>query len=138
MSDERRRDVIGSLPSTRPHRRSEKRGPAGEGTGKPAAEKAAAKKPAAKKPAARKPAARKPAAKKPAARKPAARKPPVNVRTRTPGAPAEPPPRRSEPAPAEHHGTLETVVLAAAELTEIGLRAGARALRDVVARLPRP
>jgi hypothetical protein len=128
MSDERRRDVIGSLPSTRPHRRSEKRGPAGEGTGKPAAEKAAAKKPAAKKPA----------AKKPAARKPAARKPPVNVRTRTPGAPAEPPPRRSEPAPAEHHGTLETVVLAAAELTEIGLRAGARALRDVVARLPRP
>jgi hypothetical protein len=40
--------------------------------------------------------------------------------------------------PAEEHGTLETVVQAAAELTELGLRAGARALRAAVSRLPRP
>jgi hypothetical protein len=43
-----------------------------------------------------------------------------------------PPPR--EPAP----GALETAVQAAAELAEIGLHAGARALRRAVSRLPRP
>jgi len=151
MSDERP-DVIGSLPSTRPHRRSDKRGPAKPDTEKqpaaaaepkptkPAAGKPAAKKPAAKKPAAKKPAAKKPAAKKPAAKKPAAKKPPVNVRTRATTPPPPPsPPRPADDRPAdEQPGTLETVVQAAAELTELGLRAGARALRGAVSRLPRP
>jgi hypothetical protein len=35
-------------------------------------------------------------------------------------------------------GALETAVQAAAELAEIGLHAGARALRRAVSRLPRP
>jgi hypothetical protein len=41
------------------------------------------------------------------------------------------------PAPASP-GALQTAVEAAAELTEIGLRAGARALRLALSRLPRP
>jgi len=46
-----------------------------------------------------------------------------------------PAPPRPEPEP---HGPLETAVQAAAELAEIGLHAGARALRRAVSRLPRP
>jgi hypothetical protein len=66
--------------------------------------------------------------------KPTARKPAPNVRT-----PAAPPRRAADDRSApEEHGTLETVVQAAAELTEIGLRVGARALRSAVSRLPHP
>ena len=50
-----------------------------------------------------------------------------------PTASATPTPAR-EPSP----GALETAVQAAAELAEIGLQAGARALRRAVSRLPRP
>jgi hypothetical protein len=59
--------------------------------------------------------------------------------------PTPPPPpiretaRGDEPSPTpERPGTVETLVQAAAELTEIGLRASARALRGAVSRLPRP
>jgi hypothetical protein len=166
MSDERR-GVIGSLPSTRPHRRSQKRAPAGAGQAETAAERpkpaTASRKPATAKAGKRTAAATKPQATKagpkkasaaakssttkktPAEpiratpRRPAAKKPPANVRTRTRPAPA--PPAAAAPVaprPAEEHGTLETVVQAAAELTELGLRAGARALRGAVSRLPRP
>jgi hypothetical protein len=60
---------------------------------------------------------------KPRATKPAAPK--------APNAPERPVP---EPSP----GVLETAVQAAAELAEIGLHVGARALRSAVSRLPRP
>jgi hypothetical protein len=171
MTDQRKPGVIGSLPRTRPHRRSDKRVAPPSGAppltndreqapaparpaAKPRTTKAAAK---PKKPAAaRKPAAAtKPAAagkppttaKKPsAAGKPsAATSAPKPARTRAARArpapqarntaprPATPPPPR-EPSP----GALETAVQAAAELAEIGLHAGARALRRALSRLPRP
>jgi hypothetical protein len=145
MSDEPS-GVIGSLPSTRPHRRSDKRGPAADTTSaaeektQPIASKAnttSARKPASKPP--RKPASkppRNPAAK--TAGKPTAKRPPANVRSRTPGPPRTSPAAGSTPQREEQHGTLETAIQAAAELTELSLRAGARALRGVVSRLPRP
>jgi hypothetical protein len=48
-----------------------------------------------------------------------------------------PPVRAPGPAPDTTAGPLTTAVQAAAELTEIGLSAGARALRGALARLPR-
>jgi hypothetical protein len=150
MSDDPKPGVIGSLPRTRPHRRSSKRAaPAGAPpvdtqAQQPAVAKAAAApktareakpaivhaaKPATARPG--KPAAAKRAPAKPgiAKAKPAPAQPGAASRAATP---APPPPR--EPSP----GVLETAVQAAAELTEIGLRAGARALRRVASRLPRP
>jgi hypothetical protein len=83
MTDDPQPGVIGSLPRSRPHRRSAKRPPA-------------------------------------------------------PATPATPPAPRQLSTPPAPPGALETAVQAAAELAEIGLHAGARALRGVVARLPRP
>jgi hypothetical protein len=48
-----------------------------------------------------------------------------------------PPVRAPGPAPDTTAGPLTTAVQAAAELTEIGLGDGARALRGALARLPR-
>ena len=113
MSDKPQPGVIGSLPSTRPHRRSGKRAAPGDPTG-----------PAAATPAAATPAATPKAASTPtAATKPTPAPEP---------APPAPPPPRSSP------GALQTAVEAAAELTEIGLRASARALRVALSRLPKP
>jgi hypothetical protein len=106
MSNEPEPGVIGSLPRSRPHRRSDKR---------PA--------PAGAKPAPTKP--------KP---KPATAKPKATAAKPKPAAPKPVPPAPHDPSP----GPLETAVQAAAELAEIGLHAGARALRRAVARLPRP
>jgi hypothetical protein len=153
MSNEHKPGVIGSLPRTRPHRRSDKRpAPAGApvldsraqepalvkgaapATATPA-KKAATKPRAAKaKPATSRPRAAKP---KPAAAAPkqaAAAKPKPAAAAPKPAAatPARPPARVPSP------GALETAVQAAAELAEIGLHAGARALRRAVSRLPRP
>jgi demethylmenaquinone methyltransferase / 2-methoxy-6-polyprenyl-1,4-benzoquinol methylase len=168
MSNEPTPGVIGSLPRTRPHRRSSKRAaPAGAPpvdtqSQEPAVVKAAAPpkaratKPAAPakaratKPAtarATKPAAAKRASARPRAAKvtPAALKPQATTaaspkpRATTPPSPK---PRATTPAPPSPRepspGVLETAVQAAAELTEIGLHAGARALRRVASRLPRP
>jgi translation initiation factor IF-2 len=111
MSNEPEPGVIGSLPRSRPHRRSDKR---------PA--------PAGAKPAPTKP---KPATAKPKA---AGAKPKAAGAKPKPAAPKPVPPAPHDPSP----GPLETAVQAAAELAEIGLHAGARALRRAVARLPRP
>jgi translation initiation factor IF-2 len=111
MSNEPEPGVIGSLPRSRPHRRSDKR---------PA--------PAGAKPAPTKP---KPATAKPKA---AGAKPRAAGAKPKPAAPKPVPPAPHDPSP----GPLETAVQAAAELAEIGLHAGARALRRAVARLPRP
>ncbi|MGZ4350522.1 MAG: hypothetical protein ACXVRX_08375 [Solirubrobacteraceae bacterium] len=138
MADKPTPGVIGSLPRTRPHRRSDKRAaPLG---GAPPVDGQSAKPAAAPKPRAAKPAA----APKPRAAKAAAapkRSPAAKPRAATPAATAPPaatpaPPAR--PAPEPSPGVLETAVQAAAELTEIGLHAGARALRRAVSRLPRP
>ncbi len=59
------------------------------------------------------------------------------------GAPSAATASRTAPAaeavtPSPHPGLLGTAVQAAAELAEIGLHAGARAIAGAVARLPRP
>jgi hypothetical protein len=120
MSNEPEPGVIGSLPRSRPHRRSDKR-PA------PAGAKPAPTKPKPK-PATAKPKA---TAAKPKA---AGAKPRAAGAKPKPAAPKPVPPAPHDPSP----GPLETAVQAAAELAEIGLHAGARALRRAVARLPRP
>jgi len=121
MSDEEEPSVIGALPHSRPHRRSAKR------EMRPVGAKTAATQSAATKTAGNVSAASKPAA-----------------------AAAPPPPPlledSEESTPGGAGGTdcmgaaelLTTVVQATAELAEIGLTAGARALRNAVSRLPRP
>jgi hypothetical protein len=52
-------------------------------------------------------------------------------------APPAKPPARAEPQPPDR-GALGTAAQVAAELTEIGLAIGARALRQAISRLPRP
>jgi hypothetical protein len=142
MSDEPQPSVIGSLPRTRPHRRSDKRAAPPTGTtpvdAPSAAEPAVAKPTGAKRTRAAAAPKRAPAAAKPkrapVAAQPRAAKP---APAATPPAPAAA--RPSEPATADAaHGVFETAVQAAAELAEIGLHASARALRRAVSRLPRP
>jgi hypothetical protein len=140
MSDPPQRSVLGSLPRTRPHRRSDKRAgaPANPATA-PAvsAQATASPKPrtATKPQATTKPGT---ATKPQATTKPGtATKPRAATKPKTAAAPLR---RRAEPVapPPQTHGALETAVQAAAELAEIGLHASARALRRVVSRLPRP
>lgn len=52
------------------------------------------------------------------------------------GIPSTPGPRR--PVPSDHRHILGTAAQAAAELAEIGLSVGTRALRNAFSRLPRP
>jgi hypothetical protein len=146
MTDEHRSEVLGALPHRRPHRRSDKRvaRPAGAhaepGTHAETglrAETATPRKPTAKTRSSAKTATRKAA---PARATVAPRPRPQQPRLRQPaqpeGTPPSPPSRRSVPPTGAD--ILGTAVHAAAELAEIGLSAGARALRNTVARLPRP
>jgi hypothetical protein len=171
MNEKRQPGVIGSLPSTRPHRRSGKRAAPADPPGASAPNPAA---PAAKvSPAARVKPPAKPeptaAAAKPERAKPAAARTQAadrsrartqaadRSRARAQAAARTPPPtsppgahERSgrassparDPAPAAPApttpGALQTALEATAELTEIGLRASARALRVALSRLPRP
>jgi hypothetical protein len=110
MSDELPSKVLGALPRTRPHRRSDKRAaPAGNPVGGDL-------------PLTADPAARGPSP-PPGAHPPAA-DPPGSVAAR-------------KPLPAGAN-VLGTAVQAAAELAEIGLSVSARALRGALSRLPRP
>ena len=135
MTGERPPEVLSSLPRTRPHRRSQKR-PARPADPTPAAAKPGAAKPGAAKPRAAKPstAARKPSATKPstAAKKPAPLRQPAQPEGTPPGH------RARRPAPSRGSDVVGTAVRAAAELAELGLTVGARAIRGAVARLPRP
>ena len=188
MSSQPKRGVIGSLPHTRPHRRSDKRpqstGPvtptgvdgasatdsadaaatepptqtartarqaaATGGTAKPttagrAARQSGAPRSAKPKPAATrsaKPKATEAGEAKPKAIEAAEGKPKATAtRSAKPKATAtrssEPSATTSPPADDKTPGVLETAVQAAAELTEIGLQAGARALRRSLSRLSR-
>jgi hypothetical protein len=121
MPDKSQPGVLGSLPRTRPHRRSDKRAAAPKKTAATPAKTAATPKRRAATP--KQPAT---ATTRPAAAAPAAEVP------RTPQT------SRPLPPPAEPPGPLETAVQAAAELAEIGLHAGARALRGALSRLPHP
>jgi hypothetical protein len=155
--DEHPREVLGALPHTRPHRRSAKRKPpAGQATAAAKPKTASTAKPKPKPPTAAAKATpagsskRKPTAAKP---KPTAAKPKPAARLRQPAQPAgtpargpasaRPPARRSgaqprRATPPSGGEILSTAVQAAAELAEIGLTAGARALRNALSRLPRP
>jgi hypothetical protein len=129
MNDERPPEVLGALPHTRPHRRSDKR------AARP--EKDAPATPAPKRKTTATSAKRAPQPKRlsqpaqPAGAPPKAPKSPQARRT-----PASPPARR--PNPPSGGEILGTAVQAAAELAEIGLTASARALRNALSRLPRP
>jgi hypothetical protein len=112
MSDEPKSEVLSGLPRRRPHRRSDKRDA--------------------------------PQARRAIVSSRTSRSEPTRLRqpARPEGTPAAP--RASEPARARSFSSasgaeiLGTAVQAAAELAEIGLSAGARALRNAVSRLPRP
>ena len=192
MTDDRPSEVLGALPRTRPHRRSEKRAgarpaaaetPEAEvtqpqeapseptatvtATAAPAttaaaataappkpkgtAPKASAPKASAPKAAAAKTTPRKPTATKRASAPHIAPTPigagaaiadsPRSKPIRQPKQPAGVPPvpaGRRRPVPISGADVLGTAVRAAAELTEIGLTATARALRGALSRLPRP
>jgi hypothetical protein len=166
MTDRRTSDVLGALPNSRPHRRSEKRGARTADTGSTGHEappqtaaskpksarrssEASPAKPSASRPKATsgpratsrpkatsgpKRAAGPKAASSPSPRKSAAR------RIRQPAQPGGTPktPRANQPEPADQPDVLGTAIQAAAELAEIGLTVGARALRSAMSRLPRP
>jgi hypothetical protein len=142
MTEERPSEVLGALPHTRPHRRSQKRAarPAnGTDAARPAdrgdtVEKTEASKPksgAAKKASS----AAAPRSSSPR-RRPAPRKQPLRQPAQPAGTPAAP--RTRKPVPRGHTDVLGTAVQATGELAEITLTVSARALRGAIARLPRP
>jgi hypothetical protein len=138
------RDVFGSLPNSRPQRRSAKRDRAG------ATAKAAAPAPARAKATAAKPKSATPTAAKAKAKpKPrTAAKAGAGAKARpaaTPGAAASQIPPAGYATPrAEDDGVprgahlVTTAVQAVGELAQIGLSAGGRALKSALERLPRP
>jgi hypothetical protein len=141
--DDGDRDVFGSLPNTRPQRRSAKRDRAGA-KGKPAATPAqtAASKPKAGAGAEAKPAPRASTKAKPAARARAKPKPAAQAGS-GPSASKIPPagyatPRADDDGVPRGADLVTTAVQAAGELAQIGLAAGGRALKSALERLPRP
>jgi hypothetical protein len=134
--DDGDRDVFGSLPNTRPQRRSAKRDRGGSAakpeaqaqTAKPmpAAAKAKAK-PAAAKPRP-KPRAKAGAAAEAGAAPTSSKIPPAGYAT----------PRGDDDGVPRGADLVTTAVQAAGELAQIGLSAGGRALKSALGRLPRP
>ena len=123
MTEDRPSEVLGALPHTRPHRRSQKRAarPPANGADRPPANEAQTA------PESRPSSPR---------RRTAPRKQPLRQPAQPAGTPAAP--RARKPAPAGRPDVLGTAVQAAAELAEIGLTVSARVLRGAVSRLPRP
>jgi hypothetical protein len=145
MNDQRPTDLLSSLPRTRPHRRSDKRGaePSGRNASASTEPAGAETKPAA----ASKPAATpipkpkpKPARTRATARKTARGS--ADTRMRQPAQPRGIPSARRaakrKPAPTTGAELVGTAVQAVGELAEIGVALGARALRNALGRLPRP
>ena len=155
MTEDRPSELLGALPRSRPHRRSDKR---------PARATAAAGTETAKKATSPdKPATRRqtasPAAPKAKAKGSQAKAPRPEAKTsrspaKAPRAAAKSPPRRlpqpaqprgvprgkpgARPEPKTEFPVLRTAVQAAAELTEIGVTLSAKAIRGALGRLPRP
>jgi hypothetical protein len=141
------RDVFGSLPNSRPQRRSPKRDRSG-GTAKAAAAapakakaKATTAKPKTATPTSAKPTAAKPKA-RPKPRTTAKARPAATPRAATPA--SEIPragyatPRPDDDGVPRGADLVTTAVQAAGELAQIGLAAGGRALKSALERLPRP
>jgi hypothetical protein len=122
-------DVLSALPHRRPHRRSAKRAARPATTSAPKAKKAKAATSTSQTRTSNGRAA------KPT---PATRPAPKRLRQPAQPAGAPPSPRSRGSVPTTGADVVGTAVHAAAELAEIGLTAGARALRNAVARLPRP
>jgi hypothetical protein len=133
LSHERPSDVLGALPRRRPHRRSDKR-PAATQVLEEDRERPVQRKRVTK-PAATP--AREPRAVRPRAPKPR-KEQPLRQPAQPPGFPPTSPERESAPAQPAGRDILGTAAQAAAEIAEIGLSLSARALRNAVARLPRP
>ena len=133
------RDVMSSLPRTRPQRPSRRRA-GGDGAASKA-RRAPSAKPTAERRAKRAAAPAKPAARATAKtpRVTSARRKPAGVRpsAATDAATSRPSPKRP-PSPPSGTDLVGTAVQAAGELAELGLTLGARALRDAVKRIPRP
>ena len=158
MNDDRPSEVLGALPRTRPHRRSQKR-PARPTDATAAAPQTAVEieaptpPPAPRRPKAPTP-PQAPSRPKAAPRSKAPAAPgakaatqakargsaPKAERLRQPAQPIGTPKaaRSAKPAPPSGTDILGTAVQAAAELAEIGLSVSARAIRGAVSRLPRP
>ncbi len=157
------REVLTSLPRSRPVRRSAKRGdrPAVQGAARASAKPVTPRTPPAAKPGAKAPTATPRTTAKRAATRPPA--PPAGGAGATPRAAAGPArgterarpretPRRKVPAagyaaadsrPGEPSGSagaelISTTVQAAAELAQIGLTVGRQTLRSMLDRLPKP
>ena len=131
------RDVFGSLPNTRPQRRSARRTGAGGRTKAAAAPAKTAARPQSGTRAAAGPKA------KPAPRAGARPGPAATPRAAAGAAGAIPPAGYATPRPGDDgvprgFGLLTTAVQAAGELAHIALAAGARALKSALGRLPRP
>jgi hypothetical protein len=136
-------EVFGSLPSSRPQRRSSKRAARTTTETKTTAAKTTARAKATSKPKA----AAKPKA---ATKTKAATKPRTTAKPKAPAKPKAATPPRSTVPPAgyatprsdeESSGRgdlIGTAVQAAGELTQIGLAAGSRAIGSALKRLPRP
>lgn len=126
-------EVLSSLPSTRPQRRSARRSKPEGSRARPSA----AARPSSPRPAARKPRAK--AAKQAAGGRPAAVRPSVATkRAREPGPRPRSNAAHKPPAQPEGLELVTTAVQAAGELAQLGLTVGVRALRGAVSRLPRP
>ncbi len=142
MTEERPSEVLGALPHTRPHRRSQKRAArpanasdaARPANGSDTVNKTKASQP---KSAAAKKASSAAVPKSSSPRRgPAPRKQPLRQPAQPAGTPAAP--RTRKPMPRGRTDVLGTAVQATAELAEIALTVSARALRGAIARLPRP
>jgi hypothetical protein len=139
------RDVFGSLPNARPQRRSAKRDRGGAKAKAAAPAAAKAKEPGAKPQAKATGAKAKPVAAAQAKAKPrASAKPKAAGRAGSAPAAAQIPPAGYATPRADDDGVprgadlVTTAVQAAAELAQIGLAAGGRALKSALERLPRP
>jgi hypothetical protein len=137
------REVLTSLPRSRPVRRSAKRGdrPAVQGVSGAPAKPVAPRKPRTAKPAGKSAGAAKPTprtAPRPAPTAEAAR-PRDTPRRKVPAAGYAAPDSRAGDPPASAGAELvSTTIQAAAELAQIGLTVGRQTLRSMLDRLPKP